>query len=137
MGHISLIASYLLNAAEVNSQLSTLLETSSPWGNYIESDFASVKKLEQKQLGGGTTTHTNSDDEDSRAHDDAATSFLEAKTTFESSFPDSFVPANNDNYDILISLMDNRLFTGIDTDEEGFGEEFSDDEDQDDDDSDA
>lgn len=71
MGHISLIASYLLNAAEVNSQLSSLLESSSPWGNYIESDFASVKKLEQKQLGGGTTTHNHSDDEDSRAHDDA------------------------------------------------------------------
>jgi len=126
MGHLGLIASALRSTSEVHSALDEILKQSDVWTSYIDGDFAAIKKVEATPLGnaGG-----EEGDRENRELDALISHFHEVtKKSFEDDFPDSFTPCNDESFDILIHPTDNKLFTGINTDEIEFGDEFNSDD---------
>mmetsp|Transcript_8983 Transcript_8983/g.37062 ORF Transcript_8983/g.37062 Transcript_8983/m.37062 type:complete len:598 (-) Transcript_8983:68-1861(-) len=131
MGFITIIAGAIQNSADTHEEVKEILEATEEWNTYVEGDLLEIRKIENKPL--GASAHgaaQGSDDEDGKPVEFMNNYQAAAKHGFETDFPDDFATGDiDDDIDILFH-PDNRVFTGICTDEEGFGHEFDSDSDE-------
>lgn len=130
MGFITIIAGAIQNSADMHAEVKEILDECEEWNTYVEGDLLEIRKIENKPLGASASNNVGSDDEDSKPVEFMNNYQAAAKHGFETDFPDDFATGDiDDDIDILFH-PDNRVFTGICTDEEGFGHEFDSDSDE-------